>query len=90
MFFIILNIIQLCGALQMGNQVTVMIPLDLRQRAGNLRINVSEVCRLALADEVSKVEKERGIAAKANTPNAKPIRTINREMEMQNEIGTKP
>jgi hypothetical protein len=42
-----------------------MIPQELRNRAGNLRINVSAVCRLALADEVSKVEKKRGIAAKA-------------------------
>ena len=43
----------------MTNTISVCIPEDTRERAGKLRINISEVCRKALRDEVEKVEKEK-------------------------------
>jgi len=41
----------------MTNTVGIVIPHPLRERAKDLRINISAVCRVALADEVQKVEK---------------------------------
>lgn len=45
----------------MPNLVSVVIPQDLREKAGRLGINVSKVSREALANEVEKVEKELGL-----------------------------
>lgn len=42
----------------MSNTVSVIIPEAQRQKAKCLGINISEVCRNALADEVSKKERE--------------------------------
>ena len=69
---------------------SVNLPVDVWFKCRDYGINRSKIAREAICKEIECIEKERGIAAKANTPNAKPIRTINREMEMQNEIGTKP
>jgi len=44
----------------MTNMVSVIIPRDLRERARDMRINISAVCRRALADEVELAEKTRG------------------------------
>ena len=55
----------------MSFQVCVIIPESLRNRAKDYRINVSEVCRKALAIEVEKVEKEAGVSpSKANPQHA--------------------
>jgi len=42
----------------MSNCVSVVIPFELRQKAIIYGVNVSQVCRKAVADEVSKIEKE--------------------------------
>jgi len=42
----------------MSNAVTVVIPQPLRERARDHRINISEVCRNALLEVVTKAEKE--------------------------------
>jgi post-segregation antitoxin (ccd killing protein) len=55
-----------------SNQVCVIIPGSLREKAGELRINISEVCRKALADEVEKSEKVKaaGENCQVTTPDA--------------------
>jgi post-segregation antitoxin (ccd killing protein) len=59
----------------MSNVVSVVIPHELRQKASFYRVNVSKVCRVAVADEVEKIEKEIGVsAAKQNTPNTAPVK----------------
>jgi hypothetical protein len=49
---------QLFGEIKMSNQVTVIIPLSLRERAADFRLNISKVCRDALATEVQKCEQK--------------------------------
>lgn len=44
----------------MSNVVTVVIPPALRERAKDLRINISEVCRKALLTAVKKSEEKKG------------------------------
>jgi len=43
----------------MSNQTTIILPIELRQRAGVLRMNISEVCRDAVLKQVLKEERER-------------------------------
>jgi len=50
---------QLFGEIKMSNQVTVIIPLSLRERAADFRLNISQVCRDALVAEVQKREQEK-------------------------------
>lgn len=45
----------------MSNVVSVVIPENLRQKAWDLRINMSDICRKAIAAEVEKVEKEKEV-----------------------------
>jgi post-segregation antitoxin (ccd killing protein) len=53
----------------MSEIMNVVVPTDLKEKAKALRINISQVCRDALREEVSKKEKETGvIAAKQSTP----------------------
>jgi post-segregation antitoxin (ccd killing protein) len=52
----------------MSNAVTVVIPQALREKARDHRINISEVCRGALADAVKNAEKETGDGRQAQTP----------------------
>ena len=52
----------------MSNQTTIILPIELRQRAGVLRMNISEVCRDAVLKQVLKEERERGIRRQASTP----------------------
>jgi len=54
----------------MSNIVSVVIPYELRQKANFYRVNVSKVCRVAVADEIEKIEKEIGGSRQASTPTA--------------------
>lgn len=61
----------------MSNQICVIIPPELREKARIHRINISEVSRNALADEVKKFEKAGEHAAKQNAPTVStPLNTI--------------
>jgi hypothetical protein len=53
----------------MGNIVTLVVPLPLVRKAKKLKINISRFTREALADEVSRLEKEKEIVrASASKP----------------------
>jgi post-segregation antitoxin (ccd killing protein) len=54
----------------MSNLISVVIPQELRNKAKNCQINISEVCREALAEKVSKAEKEAGESRQASAPTA--------------------
>jgi hypothetical protein len=70
----------------MSNQTTIILPIELRQRAGVLRMNISEVCRDAVLKQVLKEERERGIRRQASTPLQSNPDDLSR-MELHNEIG---
>ena len=44
----------------MVNQVSIVLPQHLREKAGVLGINISKTCRDAVAAEVERVEKQTG------------------------------
>ena len=53
----------------MSNAVTVVIPQNLRERAKDHRVNISQVCRDALLKEVLKKDQETGATtAKQSAP----------------------
>ena len=56
----------------MSNTVCVTIPHPLRERAGMLRINISQICREALADEIANIEKETGVVSGKTSPGSRP------------------
>lgn len=70
----------------MSNAVSVIIPPALREKAKVLRINVSEVCRAALADYVEFVEKESEIGGTRRQAMQPPTTTPIKEGE-ENVIG---
>jgi post-segregation antitoxin (ccd killing protein) len=57
----------------MSNAVTVVIPQALRERAREHQINISEVCRVALADVVEQAEKNTGGTHQRTQPVASHI-----------------
>ena len=66
------------GGIELTNQVCVILPPELRERARDFRINISETCRRALADEVLRKEKEaRENVAKQNPEPATTTRDVN-------------
>lgn len=60
---------QLLNTYVMTNCTTIVLPEPLRQRAKDYGINISALCRAAVAYEIEIVENEIGIAPSGKTNN---------------------